>query len=262
MPTTYAHNVFGKAVMEKLPLELQNIVQENQMAYQIGLHGPDVLFYYKPFSKNPVSEQGTRMHQEPATGIFLRFKGLLMGDADPELLAYAMGFICHFMLDSTCHPFIGQYGKETGARHDELETDFDRVLMELTGKNPLTYRPGKFIHVEKHTLKVMEKVLSPVTEKELSHALKAMRFYTNVVVRPTRVGRRILLRGMKLFRVYDSMQGRVMRKKRSKRCIEGSRRLLELFHLAVPETVTVIEDFCRTLGDSDYISGRFGRNFE
>lgn len=232
------------------------------MAYRIGLHGPDVLFYYKPFKKNAVSDQGTRMHQEPASVIFRHCKELLAEDGDPKLLAYTLGFICHFMLDSTCHPYISRYMKETGARHDELETDFDRVLMEVDNKDPFRYRPGSFIRLEDRLLKIMEKVFFPVTAREIAYALWGMRFFTGVVVRPTAMGRKTLFTAMKLIRVYDSMQGRVIRRKRSQRCIESSRELLELFRLAVPETVTVIEDFYRTLGEPDYICCRFERNFE
>ena len=36
--------------------------------------------------------------------------------------------------------------------------------------------------------------------------------------------------------------------------------LLELFRLAIPETLTVLEDFYNTLGEAEEISGRFERN--
>ena len=262
MPTTYAHNVFGEAVLKRLPAELQDIVSENSMAYRLGLHGPDVLFYYKPFGKNPVSDLGSRLHKEEARGLFMRCKELLGQDGDPALLAYTIGFICHFMLDSSCHPFIGAYMEKTGARHDEIETEFDRVLMEKNGKNPMTFRPADFIRTDAGTLRVMARVLEPVTEKELRHGLRGMKFYTGVVVRPTGIGRKGLLRIMKIFRIYESMQGRVIRKKPLNRCMDSSRELLKLFRLSVPETVTVIEDYFCTLQDPTYLNARFDRNFE
>lgn len=261
MPTTYAHNLFGKAVFQNLPPELKDIVQENDMAYRIGLHGPDVLFYYKPYKKNSVSAKGSDAHKEKASTIFLRCKELLARDGDPALLAYTLGFICHFMLDSTCHPFIGSYMKKTGAHHDELETEFDRVLMEKMGLNPFHYRPGNFIRPERHVVRVMGEVFPSVTEKEIVHALRGMRFYTGLMVRPTALGRKGLVMIMKALKL-DSVEGHVMKSKRSQRCEEGTVKLSQLFHLAVPEAVTVIEDFCRTLGDPKYICCRFERNFE
>ena len=46
MPTTYAHYRFGKEVTEALPRGLQNTIEYHRDLYDIGLHGPDILFYY------------------------------------------------------------------------------------------------------------------------------------------------------------------------------------------------------------------------
>lgn len=54
MPTTYAHDRFGREVYEQLPVNLKKIIRENKKLYLIGLHGPDIFFYYHPFSKNRV----------------------------------------------------------------------------------------------------------------------------------------------------------------------------------------------------------------
>ena len=51
MPTTYAHDRFGREVYEQLPANLKKIIRENKKLYLIGLHGPDIFFYYHPFSK-------------------------------------------------------------------------------------------------------------------------------------------------------------------------------------------------------------------
>ena len=36
MPTTYTHDLFGRAVFQKLPGEMREIVKRHQMAYIIG----------------------------------------------------------------------------------------------------------------------------------------------------------------------------------------------------------------------------------
>lgn len=53
---------------------------------------------------------------------------------DPILRAYLYGYLCHFMLDSECHPYIDLYMEEKDLGHLEIETDFDRYLMEKDGK--------------------------------------------------------------------------------------------------------------------------------
>ena len=46
MPSTYAHRRFGADVLERLPAELQEKIAPYRELYDIGLHGPDLLFYY------------------------------------------------------------------------------------------------------------------------------------------------------------------------------------------------------------------------
>ena len=52
MPTTYAHDLFGKEVYKRLPSDMKALIRRHGDLYRIGLHGPDILFYYM-VSKNP-----------------------------------------------------------------------------------------------------------------------------------------------------------------------------------------------------------------
>ena len=109
MPATYAHYVFGKKVLKKLPESIRQEVRQGEDAFLLGLHGPDLLFYYYPVSKNRINQQGVAMHQELAAEFFDRGRSLWRKEQDPALRAYLYGFLCHFILDSECHPFINQY---------------------------------------------------------------------------------------------------------------------------------------------------------
>lgn len=57
-------------------------------------------------------------------------------------MAYMLGFGCHYILDSTCHPYVNQVAKEGKISHTLLEKEFDRMLMYETGKNPLHFYPS------------------------------------------------------------------------------------------------------------------------
>ena len=58
MPTTYAHDLFGKEVYKRLPSDMKALIRRHGDLYRIGLHGPDILFYYM-VSKNPeIPSQG------------------------------------------------------------------------------------------------------------------------------------------------------------------------------------------------------------
>lgn len=65
MPTTYAHDLFGKEVYKRLPPDMKALLRRHGDLYRIGLHGPDILFYYM-VSKNPVTQFGIEMHHEKA----------------------------------------------------------------------------------------------------------------------------------------------------------------------------------------------------
>ena len=70
MPSTYAHRRFGADVLERLPAELQGKIAPYRELYDIGLHGPDLLFYYHAAKSNPVSALGNAMHEQPGAVFF------------------------------------------------------------------------------------------------------------------------------------------------------------------------------------------------
>lgn len=262
MPTTFTHDFFGKIVYQKLPEDMQDLIMQHRMAYLIGQHGPDILFYYRPFKENEVNRIGHRMHDEIAAGFFQECKEKYLESGNNTLLVCTLGFICHYMLDSSCHPYIREYMEKTGAGHDEIETELDRTLMEKNGWNPFVHRPASDLKLDKETIHGVAEVFEGITEKQIRKALKSMHFYTGITVCRNVLKRKVLLRCLRVGGIYKQTQGRVIRKKRLQRCTESSRELLTLVRLAVPETVTVLEDFYHTLGDRDYLNYRFERNYK
>ena len=70
MPSTYAHYLFGERVLARLNEETAAPVRANRQLYDIGLHGPDVLFYYHPLTNNKVNSIGFGMHGRHADKFF------------------------------------------------------------------------------------------------------------------------------------------------------------------------------------------------
>ena len=46
MPTTFTHDLFGREVYRMLPQEEREKIRRHGRLYRIGLHGPDILFYF------------------------------------------------------------------------------------------------------------------------------------------------------------------------------------------------------------------------
>ncbi len=64
MPSTYAHRRFGADVLEHLPAPCRKSWKTGS-CIDIGLHGPDLLFYYHAAKSTPVGALGNAMHEQP-----------------------------------------------------------------------------------------------------------------------------------------------------------------------------------------------------
>ena len=126
MPTTYTHHRFGNDVFSRLPAPLQEKISAIPGLFDIGLHGPDFLFYYKPLSKNPVNQRGHPDARAAWQNLFYSRPFLALSHmAEPDAgFAYICGFLCHFALDSTCHPYIEQQVVPQASRTAKLNRNW------------------------------------------------------------------------------------------------------------------------------------------
>ena len=180
MPTTYAHDLFGKKVCRKLPTELQKIIRRNANLYRIGLHGPDILFYY--MTRPAVTGTGIRMHHEDAAPFFERGMTLVRRNQDEQLLAYLLGFGCHYLLDSACHPYIEQMASQNVISHTLLEKEFDRTLMLETHKDPYHFYPSHCVKARISYARIIHRAIPKVRSRDILTSLKLMKFITNCLV--------------------------------------------------------------------------------
>lgn len=180
MPTTYAHDLFGKKIYHKLPKEMQGVIQRNVNLYRIGLHGPDILFYH--MLKPKVSTTGIRMHKEKAAPFFERGMAIVRETHDEKLLAYLLGFGCHYLLDSACHPYIEDMAAKKVITHTLLEKEFDRTLMLETHKNPYHYYPACGVQPRITYAKVIHRAIPKVATGDILKSLRRMKLITNCLV--------------------------------------------------------------------------------
>ena len=262
MPTTYAHDLFGKMVYHRLDPEIQEKIKKYQITYQIGVHGPDILFYVRPFHKNRFNQMAHRLHREEATGFFERGRELYQKTGNEEILVYLLGFICHFMLDSTCHPYISEYMKKTGARHDEIETEFDRALMVRTGKDPFHYQPGSVIRIEKNSVDAISEVMEGMSHKDIVRALMGTKFYTRLPICDSEKKRKVKLAVARILFMYRLADGRIIRGEPKDICLESTQHLTQLFLQTVPEAAAMINEYYKQRNGSDRLNVRFDRNYK
>jgi len=264
MPTTYAHYTFGVEVFELLDDELKQLISKNITLFNIGLHGPDILFYYGALGSNPIHKIGNELHRKNADSFFENAKKVIneCSDADADAAcAYIMGFICHFMLDSECHPYI-RHEEINGISHGEIETEFDRVLMIKNHLNPISFKPTAHIIPGLDYAKCISWFYEDIDCEEVLKSLKSMKFYLNLLVAPGHLKRSIVIAGLRLTGNYESKIGLIMNYEQNSSCIKICENLQILFSKAVIPTSNILNEYYKELHGSEPINTRFHRNFE
>ncbi len=136
MPSVYAHFRFGDQAAKTLPEPLQRSILRFPQLFSLGVHGPDFFFFYQPLFKTQMGSLGGWFHNLTGREFFQRAVLHLKDSPSEGATVYLYGVLCHYALDSACHPLIvaATAGKAPG--HTELETEFDRVLLTRDGKVP------------------------------------------------------------------------------------------------------------------------------
>ena len=173
MPSHYTHMVFGRLVLAALPDAPRALLWSHRAAYNIGLQGPDVLFYYHPLTKNPVRREGSEIHACPGSSFFRRCAGVLRRCGTPERRSYVAGCLCHYYLDSAFHPAIDA----SPAGHSAVEAELDRLLMHADGVDPFSREALAHLPSFSNARELAE-ILAPfyplAGEKVLEQSLRAM----------------------------------------------------------------------------------------
>lgn len=178
MPTTYTHYAYGQDVFKKLPEQIQKSIEPYMDYYNIGVHGPDILFYYHSYHKNSVNQYGIKVHHEPAREFFKRaFKVFQVQKNKRAACAYLAGFMTHFILDSTCHPYVRKRTKETGISHTEIETDWDFQVLQKAGEDLDHYK--RACHVKNR--KEIAMVIAPYFKKSAKQ-IRVSLFHMKLVI--------------------------------------------------------------------------------
>lgn len=265
MPCLYAHYRFGQEVKYFLSPEIQECISTYEDQFNLGLQGPDFLFYFRPLSKNPVNRLGHQIHKK--TGAFYVKKILptvrRKGKFSPES-AYLLGFVCHFLLDSRCHPYVNKKEKELGIKHVDLEGEFEKfLLIKKLGVRPELYPMWKHIPVDSVTVNTLTYMYPWVSRRFLKAALHSFRFYKWLMTAQNPIKKKFLIKAMNFIGLYEKLRGQYIWDDR----LEGTEMVsigLNL-HLQeeIPGAVDVVEDIWKLIGTKGEVKlpSRLAMNF-
>ncbi len=164
MPGFATHDLFGREVYRALrDPSLRRCIRRHTASYRLGLQGPDLFYYNLPLLQmHGCRNVGSFMHKHDTNRFFACTRRVLQalpsGEEQDSCRAYLLGFLCHYALDSLCHPFV--YGR-TGfdpegrdkyyySRHAELENAIDQSLLEL-------YRAARVLDFHEETVFALSK---------------------------------------------------------------------------------------------------------
>lgn len=151
MPACLTHSQFAAGVLKRIPggddMDLG--------AYAWGAQGPDFLFahrYLPWMGKENLRAYGNRLHENDPVKTLGALRDFLKSHREPGFLSYARGFLCHYALDSTAHPYINgkaaqlleERPEETMTTlHGEIEAALDAIILRReTGKLPSEVSTG------------------------------------------------------------------------------------------------------------------------
>lgn len=158
MPSYYAHYRFGAKAIPMLPPQAQRSIRLFRQLYDVGLHGPDIFFYHNIFFKDNVVALGCKYHALTGEDFFTQVCKHLRLESNEAAMAYLYGVLAHYCLDSVVHPFVLEQTEDEKIGHMELETEFDRFLLQLDGKRqPNTFDCSPHIRLTKGECETVSK---------------------------------------------------------------------------------------------------------
>ena len=176
MPAIITHDFFGRDVYDALFQTIGGSRDEAD-AFLLGNQGPDPLFYAVASLRiTQYHKLGNTMHSRKPAELLAALKdslGVLDPEEKPLGRAYALGFLCHYALDSTMHPLVycneyalcdaGEPGltRDDGSEvHGVIESEFDEmVLFVKRGDTIATFNPSReILHASPFVLRAVSKM--------------------------------------------------------------------------------------------------------
>lgn len=262
MPAAYAHHRFGQDVRALLPPEDQAVLTDHAELFAIGLQGPDILFHYHPLRANPVTRLGHGMHERPGREFFRPAAEKFRRDgAQPRDLAYLLGFLCHFLLDTFCHGYVEERARTGPVSHVAMETAFDRMLMVRDGLDPLVHRPAAVLTASQTNAAVIAGFFPSLTAGEVRRAIRGMVRDGDLMRAPGRGKEALLTAGLKLAGQYETLGGLMVTRREDPRCREGTQVLWTLYRQAVPRGAALVQEYRHYLAGQGSLAPLYEQTF-
>ena len=251
MPAACAHYEFGQITLLCLTPEQREITDKNKEMFDLGLQGPDILFFYKPYVNNPISKVGHKIHSTQASMFFSEMFFYDDVVENRKKLAYLFGFICHYCLDKNCHPYIKSVVKDS-KEHRIIEAELDSLIIDRYNlpKTRYQYIPDKNIDII-----VLSEIFSMIGIGDIKKSIRDMRKYIKLLDKIENI--MMLEKILSLNGTFSSMC--LMD---NKQYIEETKNLEKIFNESVLEAKELIDEFYELFKGNITTLTKFSSNYE
>ncbi|RAL25578.1 zinc dependent phospholipase C family protein [Thermoflavimicrobium daqui] len=125
MPYAWTHIIFGRELIRLSILPQPN----NKPLFQLGCQGPDFFFFHRFWQltrKTPSQELGNLFHTQSCGPVLIEL--IEAAKKHPDLREYVAGFLTHYILDSSTHPYIHYRAGYKRFKHQKLEVIMDTII--------------------------------------------------------------------------------------------------------------------------------------
>lgn len=214
LPSIYAHTRFAHEAAQAFPEPIRRSIQRFPQLFDVGAQGPDFFFFYQPLFQTRMGSLGGWYHNLSGQEFFQRCARHYADAPSEGALVYLYGVLCHYALDSACHPLIVSATAGDAPGHTELETEFDRVLLARDGKNPPhRQNVGKALHLTWGECATVAGFYPPATAYTVRRGVRCMAAACRLL---TMKNRTLLQRVMRLGGKYAAQL--VMHSRPNRRC--------------------------------------------
>ncbi len=234
MPSTYAHYRMGVALLPTFPADVRRTIQRFRRMFDVGLHGPDIFLHYNFLVPTATGALGSKYHAQTGREFFQRACRVARLEKSEAAQAYIYGAMCHYALDSVCHPFVTEQAQVCNATHGEIEVEFDRFLLETDGKVPPESQDfSTHLELTPGECSTVAKFYPPATSRQVQDSLRNMARQVKLLATPEGARRKVLRKSMALLGAH--IGGLLMTTGPNSKCQALDIPLLALYEQAVED---------------------------
>lgn len=262
MPAAYAHHRFGSECIATMPPKFQKACETHRELFDFGVHGPDIFFYHRPLTKNPVNSFGYAMHHRTGRDFFEETRAVFRSEKNSAaMMAYLLGFLAHFALDSSCHAYINRLTKQSDMSHNYIESQYEAFLMRMDGKEPISVDRSQSLHPSPRTAEVIARFF-PIATEDVLKANKGQARAMRLLYSPTEKKKKAVQKLLRTIGIEGDFADLFIDNDEAQGCAESNRRIFELQQQALERYPALMTNYVRYLNGREELIEDFDLDFE